>query len=64
MIWPPRGERAWEQGQIDASEPLGVVAARMNRYLPGPHLLVAEDAAQIRISGCSMPATLTLSWAA
>lgn len=48
----PRSERAWEQGQIDvADEPLGVVAARMNRYLPGPRLLVAEDAAQIRISG-------------
>jgi len=48
----PRSERAWEQGQIDVSdEPLGVVAARMNRYLPGPHLLVAQDAAQIRVSG-------------
>jgi transmembrane sensor len=41
-----------EQGQIDASDvPLGVVAARMNRYLPGPHLRVTPDAAPIRISG-------------
>jgi transmembrane sensor len=48
----PHAERLWEQGQIDVSdEPLGLVAARMNRYLPGPRLLVARDAADVRISG-------------
>lgn len=55
----PRAQRAWEQGQIDvADEPLGIVVARMNRYLPGPHLLVAGDAADIRISGLFNPGDL------
>lgn len=48
----PAAEKAWEAGQIDvADEPLGVVAARMNRYLNGPRLEVAPDAAGVRISG-------------
>jgi transmembrane sensor len=51
-VTDPGAERAWERGQMDvADEPLGIAAARMNRYLATPRLHVSGDAAQIRISG-------------
>lgn len=48
----PDAERAWEHGQIDVDdEPLGIAAARMNRYQTGPRLIVAPEITDIRVSG-------------
>ena len=48
----PQAERAWEEGQIEVvDEPLGLVAERMNRYLPARQLEVSPDAVGTRVSG-------------
>jgi transmembrane sensor len=48
----PAAASAWEQGRIEAAaEPLGLVAARMNRYFSGSGLSIARNAAAIPVSG-------------
>ena len=45
-------ERAWQNGQLDFSEdPLGLAAGRMNRYLPGRHIIVVPAVARLPVSG-------------
>ncbi|MDR7259314.1 transmembrane sensor [Sphingomonas sp. BE270] len=45
-------ERAWQNGQLDFSEdPLGLAAERMNRYLPGRHIIVVPAVARLPVSG-------------